>query len=106
MAKWKTINKYHNLKFINKLRLGQCERIQCNFEIHVFNTRNICLSSLSRMKTGLQRKSVFSEGFKMCNNLPAELKEYQDEDIIDNFNSFITLTTYYRKNFVVKSRKP
>ena len=59
----------HTLKFINKLRLGQLtsylyERIQYNFEIHDYITRNRNNIKLPRMKTDLQRKSVFFEGFK------------------------------------------
>ena len=34
-----------------------------------------------KMKTDLQKKSVFFEGFKLFNELPAELKECQSEDI-------------------------
>ena len=33
------------------------------------------------MKTDLQKKSVFFEGFKLFNELPAELKECQSSDI-------------------------
>ena len=36
--------------------------------------------TLPRMKTDLQKKSVFFEGFKM-NELPVEFKEYQSGDI-------------------------
>ena len=70
------------MKFINKLRLGQLpsylyERIQYNFEVHDYNTGNRNNIRLPRMKTDLQRKGVFFEGFKMFNELPAELKECQ-----------------------------
>ena len=36
---------------------------------------------LEKMKTDLQRKSIFFKGFKMFNELPAELKECQSGDI-------------------------
>ena len=77
---------YHTLKFISKLRLGQLpsylyERIQYNFEIHDYNTRNRNNMRLPRMKTDLQKKSVFFEGLKLFNELPAELKECQSVEI-------------------------
>ena len=63
---------YHTLKFISKLRLGQlpsylCERIQYNFEAHDYNTKNRNNMRLPRMKTDLQKKSVFFERFKLFN---------------------------------------
>ena len=75
------------MKFISKLRLGQLpsylyERIQYNFEVHDYNTRNRNNMRLPRMTTDLRQKSVFFEGFKMFNELPAELKVCQNGDII------------------------
>ena len=77
---------YRTLKFISKLRLDQlssylCERIQYNFEIHDYNTWNRNNMRLPRMKTDLQKKSVCFAGFKIFNELPAELKKCQCEDI-------------------------
>ena len=74
------------MKFIDKLRLGQLadylyERIQYNFEVHDYNTRNRNNMRLLKMKIDLQRQSVFFDGFKMFNQLPAELKECQSEEI-------------------------
>ena len=71
-------NDYHTLKFINKLGLAQLpsylyESIQYKVEVHDCNARN------------LQRRSVFFEGFKMFNELPAEVKECQNEDILKHF---------------------
>ena len=74
------------MKFISKLRLGQLpsylyERIQYNFEVHDYNTRNRNNMRLPRMKIDLQKKSVFFERFKLFNELPAKLKECQSGDI-------------------------
>ena len=49
---------YHTLQFIKKLRLGQLpsylyERIQYNFEVHDYNTRNRNNMRLLRIKTDL-----------------------------------------------------
>ena len=82
----KQLIKYQTLKFTSKLRLGQLpiylyERIQYNFEVHDYNTRNRNNMRLPRTKTDFQKKSVFFEGFKMFSELPAELKECQSEDI-------------------------
>ena len=77
---------YHTLKFISQLRLGQLssylyEGIQYNFEVHDCNTRNRNNMRLSRMKTDLQKKSVFFKGFKLFIQLPAELKECHSGEI-------------------------
>ena len=57
---------YHTLKFISKLKLGQLpsylyERIQYNFVVHDYNTRNRNYIRLPRMKTDIQKKGVFFE---------------------------------------------
>ena len=77
---------YHTLKFISKLRLDQLpsylyEIIQYNFKVHDYNTRNRNNMRLPKMKTDLQKKSVFFEGFEMFNELSAEIKECQIKDI-------------------------
>ena len=55
--------------------------MQYNFEVHDYSTRNRNNMRLPRMKTDLQKKDIFFEGFKMFNELPAELKECQSENI-------------------------
>ena len=91
------------MKFINKLRLGQLpsylyERFPYNFNIHDYNTRNRNNMRLPRMKTDLQRKSEFFEGFKIFNELPAGLKECQSEDISKRF-----LKIYCKTLFIFNS---
>ena len=56
--------------------------MQYNFEVHDYNTGNRNNMRLPRMKTDLQKRSAFFEGFIMFNELPAELKQCQNEDII------------------------
>ena len=55
--------------------------VQANFKVHYYNTWNGNNTKLPKIKTDLQRKSVFFDRFKTFNDLPTELKECKSEDI-------------------------
>ena len=50
--------------------------------------------TLPRMKTDLQKKNVFFEGFKMFNELPGKLKQCQSEDIFKRLLKIHCKTLY------------